>query len=353
MKALSRLLRFATILFLLAVALTIAGLHNWRTMQEDYRGFEGDAVFVEVERGMSTEEIAALLADRGVIAHRWHFRLLRYLRPGAVLQAGEYRFSKAASVLDVFDRIRRGDIYFVTISVPEGANIFEIASILGRSDLRQTADFLQHAKDPTLIKDIAPEAPSLEGYLFPSTYQFLRRTTSAEICKRLTDEFRSRWKSLGSPKDVHRLVTIASLVEKETSIDSERDDVSSVYWNRITEGMRLDCDPTVIYAALLEGRYRGTIYLSDLQRDHPYNTYRRSGLPPGPIANPGTAALRAAIHPAQTKYLFFVAKGDGSGGHRFSESLSAHTKAVTLYRNAVKSNGQTRDKANAASGGNP
>ena len=134
-------------------------------------------------------------------------------------------------------------------------------------------------------------------------------------------------------------MTLASLVEKETSIADERPVVASVYWNRLREGMRLDCDPTVIYAALLEGMYRGTIYASDLRRDSPYNTYRRVGLPPGPIANPGAASLRAAIHPAQTDYLFFVAKGDGSGAHRFSADLSGHTVNVNHYRKAVKAHG--------------
>lgn len=339
MKGMQIWVRLAVAVFVLGAAATLFALFTWRQMQIPYQGFHEPAVFVELERGMGSAVIAERLAQAGVIEHAWQFRALRFLRPGAVLQAGEYRFAGPASVLEVFERIRRGDVYYVTLSIPEGANLFEIAETLRNSELRNATDFLERAKDPSLIRDLAPEAPTLEGYLFPSTYQFRRTATATEICQRLTGEFRAQWKALGSPRDVHRLVTVASLVEKETSVPEERALVSSVYWNRIHDGMRLDCDPTVIYAALLEGQYQGTIYRSDLQRDHPYNTYRRAGLPPGPIANPGAASLRAAISPAQTKYLFFVAKGDGSGGHNFSETLAAHERAVRTYRKAVQANG--------------
>lgn len=331
--------RLVIAVFVLAVVGGALAIYMWRQMQAPYQGFRDDAVFVEVERGMNSARIAEKLAEEGVVAHAWQFRLLRYLRPGAVLQAGEYRFAGPASVVDVFEKLRRGDIYYVTLVIPEGANLFEIAGLVAASDLRNASDFLDRAKDPSLIRDLDPKAPSLEGYLFPSTYHFRRKASSTEICTRLTGEFRTQWKALGAPADVHRLVTLASLVEKETSIADERPIVASVYWNRIREGMRLDCDPTVIYAALLEGKYRGTIYLSDLQRDHPYNTYRRAGLPPGAIANAGAASLRAAMQPAETNYLFFVAKGDGSGAHRFSVDLAGHTSNVKSYREAVKANG--------------
>lgn len=339
MKRTKRFFRIVTFLLAIGLAGGVFAAYTWRQMETPYQGFGEDAVFLEVERGMNSARIAERLAEEGVIAHAWQFRLLRYLRPGAVLQAGEYRFAGPASVRSVFARLARGDVYYVTLAIPEGANLFEIAALVAASDLRDAKDFPERAKDPSPIRDLAPEARSLEGYLFPSTYQFRRKATSAEICTRLTGEFRKQWKALGAPGDVHRLVTLASLVEKETSIADERPVVAGVYWNRLREGMRLDCDPTVIYAALLEGKYRGTIYLSDLQRDSPYNTYRRAGLPPGPIANPGAASLRAAIHPAETKYLFFVAKGDGSGAHRFSVDLAGHTVNVHDYRKAVKAHG--------------
>ena len=339
MKGVKRFLRIVIFLFVLALAAGVFGAYTWRQMEIPYQGFGEQAVFLEVERGMSSGRIAGRLAEAGIIAHPWQFLLLRYLRPGATLQAGEYRFTGPASVRTVFARLVRGDVYYVSLVIPEGANLFEIAALVAASDLRNAKDFPKHARDPSLVRDLDPEAPSLEGYLFPSTYQFRRKATAAEICARLTGEFRKQWKALGAPAGAHRLVTLASLVEKETSIAEERPVVASVYGNRLREGMRLDCDPTVIYAALLEGKYRGTIYQSDLQRDSPYNTYRRAGLPPGPIANPGAAALRAAIHPAETGYLFFVAKGDGSGAHRFSENLSGHTANVNNYRKAVKASG--------------
>ncbi|MCC6264949.1 MAG: endolytic transglycosylase MltG [Bryobacterales bacterium] len=339
MKRANRFLRSVIFLLVLALAAGTFAVFTWRQLGTPYQGFGEKAVFLEVERGMSSGRIAERLAEAGVIAHPWQFLLLRYLRPGATLQAGEYRFTGAASARTVFSRLARGDVYYVTLVIPEGANLFEIAALVDASDLRNAKDFLKHARDPSLVRDLDPEAPSLEGYLFPSTYQFRRGITSAEICARLTGEFRRQWKALGAPTGAHRMVTLASLVEKETSIAEERPVVASVYWNRLHEGMRLDCDPTVIYAALLEGKYRGAIYRSDLERDSPYNTYRRAGLPPGPIANPGAAALRAAIHPAETAFLFFVAKGDGSGAHRFSENLTGHTANVNDYRKAVKASG--------------
>lgn len=327
--ALVKILTIALIFVLLAAFF-------WREARKPYQGFPEQGVFVEIDRGTSTTAIASKLQDAGVVRSVMLFQLVRYLHPRSSLQAGEYHFEKPATTFEVFDRLRRGDVYHVTLVIPEGRNIFEISDLIAGSDLPEAGDFLAYARDPTPIRDLAPEARTLEGYLFPSTYQFRRKATAAEIGARLISEFRKQWKTLGAHGDVQRIVTLASLVEKETSVDSERPLVASVYTNRLREGMRLDCDPTVIYAALLEGEYRGTIYRTDLDRIHDYNTYRRVGLPPGPIANPGLASLRAALHPAETKYLFFVAKGDGSGQHRFSEDLSGHTANVAHYRNAIK-----------------
>ncbi|MCW5964309.1 MAG: endolytic transglycosylase MltG [Bryobacterales bacterium] len=344
MKRMKRMLGF---LLLLVLAVSAGGIYVLRQLSAPFQGFGEEAVFVEVERGMSTAQIAEALAAKGVIASAWQLQVARLLPPRALLQAGEYRFAKPASALEVTDRLRRGDVYFVTLKVPEGLNLWEMAQLVESSDLQKATGFLKEARNPELIKDLAPSAESLEGYLFPSTYEFRRNTTAREICERLTREFRQQWQALGHPGDVHEVVTMASLVEKESSLTEERPLVASVFWNRQREGIKLDCDPTVIYAALLEGRYRGTIYLSDLQREHPYNTYQRRGLPPGPIANPGLEALRAAIHPAQSDYLFFVAKGDGSGAHRFSENLAAHSRAVQAYRDALKApNANRNDSGN-------
>jgi peptidoglycan lytic transglycosylase G len=197
------------------------------------------------------------------------------------------------------------------------------------------ADFLRVARDPSPIRDLAPDAPTLEGYLFPSTYRIERSTTVKQLARMMTDLFRKHWRELQPSVEVNTavnpIVTLASLVEKETALAEERPLVASVYANRLRMGMPLDCDPTTIYAALLEGRYRGTIYRSDLDSHNPYNTYRHAGLPPGPIANPGLAALKAALAPAATSYVYFVARADGSGGHQFSDNIEAHNRAVEQY----------------------
>jgi UPF0755 protein len=197
-------------------------------------------------------------------------------------------------------------------------------------------DFLAAAEDPALIRDLAPKAKSLEGYLFPSTYRLSHHTTPAHLSKMMTDEFRKQWTKLAAGSaDVLSAVTLASLVEKETGTPEERPVVASVFRNRLAQGMRLQCDPTTIYAALLENRYRGAIHKSDLASANPYNTYENAGLPPGPIANPGVASLRAALEPAATPFLYFVAKPEG-GGHQFSTTIAEHEKAVIAYRHATQ-----------------
>jgi UPF0755 protein len=162
------------------------------------------------------------------------------------------------------------------------------------------------------------------------------------LCAEMTARFRRAWREAGGNGGVLRTVTLASLVEKESAVAAERPTVSSVYANRLRIGMALQCDPTVIYAALIEGRYRGAIYRSDLESRHPYNTYVNPGLPPGPIANPGAGALRAALHPAETKYLYFVAIPNGGGAHQFSETLESHQQAVAKYRRATNHHGQAQ-----------
>ena len=214
--------------------------------------------------------------------------------------------------------------------------MFDIARSAGQLGLMDDAEFLKAAQDPSLVRDIAPEAASLEGYLFPATYQVTRHTTAAELCRMMTNQFRKVWKSLAPTAPAHRTVTLASLVEREAAAPADRPLVASVYENRLRQGMPLQCDPTTIYAALLEQRYRGTIHQSDLANQHPYNTYQHAGLPPGPIANPGLAALEAALNPAKTDYLYFVAKADGSGGHHFSKALASHQRAVAQYRRGLR-----------------
>ena len=329
------LARVVGVVFLLAI-LGAAGVYF--ALFQPYQGFQNSA-FVEIPKGTTTRGIADQLAKAGVIRGAWQFLVARALRPGAHLQAGEYRFANPATVWTVYDRISRGDIFFYELTVPEGSNMFDIAAGIERLGIMSTEDFLKAARDPGMIHSLAPQAPTLEGYLFPSTYRLTRHMTAPQVCQLMTETFRKKWQQLVTPgqvQSVNDAVTLASLVEKETGVPDERATVASVYVNRLRIGMALDCDPTTIYAALLEHRYRGTIYKSDLESTHAYNTYQHAGLPPGPIANPGAASLKAALNPASTNYLYFVARADGSGGHHFSTTIEEHERAVQAYRRAQR-----------------
>jgi UPF0755 protein len=290
--------------------------------------------FVEIEPGTSTRAIANKLAQDGVIRSPWGFLVLRALHPRAKLQAGEYEFSGTPTLWQVFEKIRLGQVYYEEITIPEGSNRFDIAAVLEKSETVTPDDFLAAAKDAAGIHDLDPAAPSLEGYLFPSTYRLTAKSTAKDLCRMMTTEFRRQWAELHPPAgaDVHRVVTLASLVEKETAVPLERPLVAAVFTNRLALHMPLQCDPTTVYAALLDNRYRGVIHKSDLASTNAYNTYAHIGLPPGPIANPGALSLKAALHPATSDFLYFVAKGDGSGHHNFSRTLTEHKTAVSNFR---------------------
>ena len=319
--------------------LLISGM-GWSLFQP-YAGFKGD-VFVEIRKGTGASSIARMLAQAGAIRFNWQFLLVRALNPHRKVQAGEYQFQGAASVWEVFGRLARGDTYYYELSIPEGQTMFDIADKIESLGLVSRGDFLAAAGDASSIQDLAPEARSQEGYLFPATYRLTGSMTAEQICAEMTGQFRRQWRSLNSGENVHRLVTMASIVEKETGRPDERTLVAGVYWNRLRKGMRLEADPTTIYAALLDGRYRGTIYKSDLESKNPYNTYRHAGLPPGPIANPGLASLKAALAPAETSYLYFVAQPGNTGASTFSTTLDAHRRAVAEYRHGNKPKGTTR-----------
>lgn len=328
---------FGRVLLLFVVLVLGAGIGVVYWVSQPFQGFQKE-VFLDFTKGTSTSYMASQLATAGVVRSPLSFMIVRALRPRARLQAGEYQFTHAASAWNVFDRIVRGDVFYYEVTTPEGSNMFDVANELDRLGFIKGSDFLKIARTPALIKDLAPKAPSLEGFLFPSTYRLTRRTTAAQICRMMTDVFRRRWSELVKGRtehvDVSRVVTLASLVEKETGIPADRPTVASVYQNRLRMGMALDCDPTTIYAALLDNRYKGVIHRSDLDNPNAYNTYRHPGLPPGPIANPGLASLKAALNPPDTDYVYFVAKPDGSGGHNFSTSLTEHNRHVAEYRAA-------------------
>lgn len=289
---------------------------------------------VQLKPGSSARHIATELANAGVIRSQFAFLAWHYLHGRKPLKAGEYAFDHRANAREIYDRIARGDIYFHTLVVPEGFNIFDIASAIEAAELGKREDFLKVANtDMALVRDLDPQAPSLEGYLFPDTYHFTRTQSLHDMTAAMVRRFRQAAKEMGLNQNFHDVVTMASIVEKETGAPEERPEVASVFYNRLQKHMVLATDPSVIYAALLNGRYNGVIHQSDLHFDSPYNTYRTAGLPPGPISNPGRASLQAAMHPAQTEYLFFVS--DNQGHHRFARTDAEHVANVQAYRRAV------------------
>lgn len=289
---------------------------------------------VQLKPGSSGKHIAAALQSAGIIRNQYAFLAWHYLHGRKPLKAGEYAFDHPATAREVYARIARGDIYFHTVVVPEGYNIFDIAGVIEEAGLGKREDFLKiEQNESALVKDIDPQAPSLEGYLFPDTYHFTRTQSMHDMAAAMVHRFRQEAKEIGLNQNFHAMVTMASIVEKETGAAEERPEVASVFYNRMQKHMVLATDPSVIYAALLNGRYNGVIHQSDLHFDSPYNTYRISGLPPGPISNPGKASLLAAMHPAQTEYLFFVS--DNQGHHRFAKTDAEHVANVQAYRRAV------------------
>jgi UPF0755 protein len=306
--------------------------------------------FVEIAPGSSSNQIATQLQQAGVVRSRYAFDLVRLWKRGR-LKAGEYRFDHAAPVTEVYARIARGDVYTLAVTIPEGANRFDIAARMVQAGFLNVnkEDFLAATVSETpLIADLDPQARNLEGYLFPDTYRFPRKVTSAQIINTMVRRFRTVASELdliqpGASRSVHDIVTLASLIERETAVASERPLVASVLSNRLAKKMPLMTDPAIIYGLEVKDQWRGAIYQSDLsdpKHDTPYNTYRHIGLPPGPIANPGIASLRAAMNPAATDYLYFVAAGaDPQGKSRFAATLDEHNKNVASYRKAVRQAG--------------
>ena len=299
--------------------------------------------FVLLRPGYSTRRIARELKSAEVIRSADAFVLWHALHRRPSLKAGEYLFERDASAIDIHSRLARGDVYYHTVVIPEGFNMFDIAQAIQDAGLGSAEDFLKVATtDIALIADIAPNATSLEGYLFPNTYNFTRTQSMHDMAAEMVKEFRLRATELGliqpglaqtGKPDIAAIVTLASIIEKETAVPEERPEVAAVYSNRLERRIPLQADPSVIYAELLQGTYTGALHHADMQFDSPYNTYHHAGLPPGPIANPGKSSLQAALHPAQSAYYYFVS--DGAGHHRFAATLEEHNRNVAALRRVV------------------
>jgi len=303
-----------------------------------YRGHRPDKVFVDVPRGASRRSIADLLWRNRIIRNRVAFLLYSDWHSRHPLQAGEYLFDQPLDSREVFWKIARGQIFVRRLTVPEGWTMYDVAAEVERQEICSREDFLHAAEDTSLIADLAPQARNLEGFLFPSTYEFTRHNSCEQIAKRMVQNFRAVWGTFGqagSPAlpagwTPGQAVTLASLVERETPNPDERPLVAGVFYNRLRRGYPLQCDPTVQYAMELAGHAEKNVQPADLRLESPYNTYRYRGLPPGPIANPGEASLRAAMAPAQTDFLYFVA--NDRGGHFFSRTLEEHNRNVARLR---------------------
>ncbi len=337
-----RKLLIAVPLLLLAAA-GGAAAYLWLAWTQPYKNFPSEGVFVTVPRGAACRAIARILKDNGVIRNELAFRLYCRRHRRQPLQAGEYFFDHAVTGRDVFDTLASGRVYEKSVTVPEGYTVFDIAALLDKEGVLSREMFLALARDASQIHDLAPEARSLEGFLFPATYQFPHRPAPQDVTGAMVRKFREAWAELGAGaatgrRSVGEIVTLASLVERETPKADERPLVAAVFSNRLRLGRGLQCDPTVIYALELVGRYNGSLTSADLRFDSAYNTYRYRGLPPGPIANPGVGALRAALEPAKVDYLYFVA--NTQGGHFFSKTLKEHNRNVRRYHRLLALNGK-------------
>jgi len=325
--------RVLAILLILAASATVA--YFWMVFTRPYKNFPSAGVFVTVPRGASQRAVARILKSQGVIRSAVVFEAYCRWRAGRSLKAGDYFFDHAVTPREVYDALANGRVYIKTVSIPEGYTMAEIAALLEQQGIIPRAAFLSAGQDTSLIADLAPQARNLEGFLFPATYPFPRHPSPQDVAAAMTRRFRETWARLTTQtgtggRSVEEVVTMASLVEKETPLAEERPLVAAVFLNRLRLGRPLQCDPTVRYALQLEGRANGSLTLHDLRLDSPYNTYRHTGLPPGPIANPGEEALRAALEPAQSHYLYFVA--NTQGGHFFSRTLAEHNQNVKRYR---------------------
>jgi UPF0755 protein len=344
-------------LTLIFVTLCLAGA-AWGAwdLYQPYRGYEVPLV-LEIPSGTGAPEVSDILVSRGVLAHRWPF-LIRYWigRTRHRLKAGEYLFDRPLRPLDVYRKLIVGDVLLYSVVIPEGSDRFDIARIIANRMAIDPAEFMRRTETPSMIHDLDPDAPTLEGYLFPDTYRFPRRVTVDTVIATMVTRFRHVMQTklhdelIPGSSNLHDVVTLASLVEKETPEPAERPVVAGVFTRRLQLHMLLQCDPTVIYAARLADRPIPVIHASDLRYDSLFNTYVHIGLPPGPIANPGESSLRAAFHPAEGDELYFVS--NNHGGHVFSKTLAEHQHNVALYKRELaaarrKASAQVTAPANA------
>lgn len=319
---------FAGALFLGGLAAYLAW--DWRTPAAPPES----PVMLTVPRGMKAGQVAEAVVREGLVRSRFSFKaaFALYGNPRKI-RAGTYRFDGPMTPLQIIDKFNRGDVVYLKVTIPEGLRKEEVAKVLADAGLGSRDALLAAAADPSPIRDLDPGAPDLEGYLFPETYLLDPGLSEKAVISALVRGFRGWWERRGAASSQPReVVTLASLVEKETASAPERPLVAGVFANRLRLGMPLQTDPSIVYAQERAGVYRGFLTREDWAYPSPFNTYLHAGLPPGPICSPGLASLEAALHPQDTPFLYFVAKGDGT--HAFGRTLQEHNANVARYRRA-------------------
>lgn len=339
-----RLLTIFVVIVLLAL-LAVGACSFWvyRAMATPHEHEKANQ-FVQIEKGSTPKQIIAKLAEEGILAgYAPTIIYLRVMGDSTNLQAGEYQFKSPITPLEVLKELEKGEERTIKLTIPEGFTRFDIAKrIVERFPQQPPVDeaaVLALTEDTTLIKDIAPTAKNLEGYMYPSTYNLPREAKPAEVIKVMVEQFKKIWtpewndaaRQLG--RSPHEIVTIASLIETESGVESERPIVASVIYNRLNKNVPLGIDQTVVYIAKMNNRWDGTINRSDLDVDSPYNTRKYGGLPPGPISSVSESALKAALYPAQTDYLYYVRNVElNDGSHWFYASAAEFEKGKAEYQ---------------------
>lgn len=330
-----RILAAATILALVGLVVGVAVVLEAR-LQRPYQGYDLSAPVV-IESGMTARAVARRLAAAGVVEQGGLFTAwLWWTGQTGSIHAGEYRFSQPKSMAEVAEIITTGRVVMHSVTVPEGSTRWQVARAIAAAGFGSYEEALSATADIDLIRDLDPQATSLEGYLYPDTYMAAASEGADDLVAAMVKRFRNLWTAdiTAAAREIglslHEVVILASLIEAETPSAQERPLVSAVFHNRLGRGMLLQTDPTVLYAMRLAGRDERTIRRSDLQRDSPYNTYRYAGLPPGPIGNPRATSIDAALHPAHVDWLYFVSRNDGT--HAFSRTLGEHNRMVNQYQ---------------------
>ncbi len=317
---------------LASIALAFRGLEHYLT--EPFNPAQTQTTLFSVAEHKSLREIAKELEQQHLIRSSWSLRIIaRIQSKDTSIKAGEYQLSAAMSAEQILDKMVNGEMVLHRVTIKEGARVSEIGPLLEQSGIISQLLFDQALQNQALLSELGIQANSFEGYLFPETYQFPRNTPANKVITTMHEQFNKAWQAEWAQQAVtlkmskHEILTLASIIEKESGNFEEQPIISSVFHNRLNRNMRLQADPTVIYGIV---NFNGNITKNDLQRFTPYNTYLIRGLPPGPIANPGISAIKAALYPAQTNYLYFV--GNGAGRHIFSEDLDQHNNAVNKFQ---------------------